>query len=156
MRHTLLLGCLATLALTSCGGESPTTGQPTGEPATTATPSAPPAPPPAAPVNPASAPAAEDPEAPFEMSTFAGAFTAGPARLELHGDGTYSLEGMEDSPSQGSWTHEAGSNVIRLDPGSKSAQDRVFRLSGRDVLTPLGPDAQPAGGQSPLRRQAAR
>lgn len=97
-----------------------------------------------APVAPAAAPAPANPAAEFDTGAFAGTFTGGGLRLELHADGSYGLEGPE-GVSQGSWTHEAATGSIRLDPGSKTAQDRVFRMSGTDTL---------ADGSTTLTRQA--
>jgi hypothetical protein len=95
---------------------------------------------------------AEDPAAAFDRGAFAGTFVAGGTRLELHADGTYGLEAPE-GVSQGTWTHEAASQSVRLDPGSKTAADRVFRLTDRDTLATLDAAGRPAG--SPLRRQPA-
>lgn len=129
------------------------------EPAPAPAPEAAPAQAPAAAVDPApaptpapsTAPAAEDPTAPFDKSAFAGAFAGGGLRLELHADGTYGLE-APDGASQGTWTHEPASQSVRLDPGSKTATDRVFRMTDRDTLAAVDANGQPAGAS--LRRQA--
>lgn len=153
MRHPFVLTCAAVLVLAACKREAPgpdlaATGADTPAPAASM---------PAAPaiVAPTAAPAPEDPTAAFDKAAFAGAFAAGTVRLELHGDGSYMLEGTDDGPTQGTWTHEPASNLIRLDPGSKQAADRVFVLSGRDALAPLDAQGQPAAGQAVLRRRPA-
>ncbi|MFZ5658011.1 MAG: hypothetical protein ACOY37_13340 [Pseudomonadota bacterium] len=130
-----LLLCIA------CSREEPASApEPSPAPATTETQPSP-AP---APLAPAAAPAPTDPAAEFDTGAFAGTFTGGGLRLELHADGSYGLEGPE-GVSQGSWTHEAATGSIRLDPGSKTAQDRVFRMSGANTL---------ADGSTTLTRQA--
>lgn len=98
------------------------------------------------------APAPEDPSVRFDKSTFAGTFTGGGMTLDLRADGTYVLEGPA-AAGHGTWSHEPVSNAIRLDPGSKTEQDRVFRMTSRDVLAGLGADGRPTG--EPLRRQGA-
>jgi hypothetical protein len=155
MRQPFVLTCAAVLVLAACNREAPA---PAPDPtATEADAPAPAVPTPAAPaiVAPASAPAAEDPTAAFDKGAFAGTFAAGAVRLELHGDGSYMLEGTDDGPGRGTWTHEPASNLIRLDPGSKQAADRVFLLSGRDALAPVDAQGQPAAGQAVLRRRPA-
>lgn len=97
------------------------------------------------------APAPEDPSIRFDKATFAGMFTGGGMTLDLRADGTYVLE-APGGDSHGSWSHEPSSNAVRLDPGSKTEQDRVFRMSSQDTLAGLSADGQPTG--EPLRRQA--
>lgn len=123
----------------ACSREEPASApEPSPAPATAETQPSPP------PIAPAAAPAPADPAAEFDTGAFAGTFTGGGLRLELHADGSYGLEGPE-GVSQGSWTHEAATGSIRLDPGSKTAQDRVFRMSGANTL---------ADGSTTLTRQA--
>jgi hypothetical protein len=98
-----------------------------------------------APATPAVAPAAPaDPASAFDTGAFAGTFAGGGTRLELHADGTYGME-APDGVTQGAWTHEPATGAIRLDPGSKNAQDRVFRMQGQDALV---------DGATTLTRQA--
>lgn len=132
-----LLLCLA------CSREDAT---PAPEPAPAAT-AAPDATMPAtAPVTPAAnAATPADPSAPFDTGAFAGTFAGNGLRLELHADGTYGLEAPE-GVGQGTWTHEAATNSVRLDPGNKTAQDRVFRMSDANTL---------ADGATTLARQPA-
>lgn len=150
-RTPCLLACIATLALAACSRQAP---QPAGTPAASGAAAATA---PAAPATvPATAPAPEAPETPdFDKGMFSGTFIAGDTWLELHADGTYGLVGP-DGPSVGSWTHEAGGDLIRLDPGSKEAQDRVFRIVGNDALAQAAPDGRPLPGQRELRRQPLR
>lgn len=94
----------------------------------------------------APAPKPEDPNSTFDKRTFAGTFTGDGLSLRLGGDGSYQLQAPGTEASTGTWTHEAGS--IRLDPDSKSASDRLFRIDGPDRVVE-------AGGQATLRRQAS-
>ena len=132
-----LLLCLA------CSREDASPAPAPAPAATPATTTSAPTPAPAA--APTTAPAPADPAAPFDSGAFAGTFAGGGLRLELHADGTYGLEAPE-GVSQGSWTHEAATGSVRLDPGSKSAADRVFRMNDANTL---------ADGATTLTRQAA-
>lgn len=110
-----------------------------------------------APIAPAAAPAPaapmpEDPTVRFDKGSFAGTFTGDGMSLDLRADGTYVLE-APGGGGHGAWSHEPSSNAIRLDPGSKTEPDRVFRMTSRDALARLGADGQPVG--QPLRRQGA-
>jgi hypothetical protein len=147
MTRLALLACPLLLCL-ACSREAPPAPS-TPDATPDAAPAAEPAPAPVAPAPTAAAPAAEDPHANFDKGAFAGTFSGAGLTLELRADGSYGLE-APDGISQGSWTHEAGSRTVRLDPGSKTAQDRVFRLVDRDTLAVA--DASGA----PLRRQATR
>lgn len=142
MTRFALLACPLLLCL-ACSREEPATS-----PAAANVPAEAPAAVPPAPATtnaPAAAPAPADPSSTFDTGAFAGTFSGEGMRLELHADGTYGMEGP-DGITQGSWTHEAASSSIRLDPGSKTAQDRVFRMTGRDTLVTDG---------ATLRRQPA-
>lgn len=133
MNRIALLAFPLTLCL-ACSREE---AAPDAEPAPTATAEPAAAPPPAAPATaPAAAPAAapSDPAADFDTGAFSGTFAGGGVRLELRGDGSYALEGPQGA-TLGAWTHEATSNSIRLDPGNKTEQDRVYRMTDRDTLT---------------------
>lgn len=137
MMRIALLACPLLLCL-ACSREEPV-------PAASDTPAATPvaAAPPTAAAAPAATPA--DPASAFDVGAFAGTFTGEGMRLDLHADGSYGMEGPE-GVTQGSWTHEAASNSIRLDPGSKTAGDRLLRMTGNDTLATDG---------ATLRRQAA-
>lgn len=153
MNRTAPLTLVIALACAACSRDEPapaaaTDAAPTQAPAATVDPALAPAPMPA----PAAAPAAEDPAATFDKSAFAGTFSGGGLRLELHADGTYGLE-APDGVTQGTWTHEPASQSVRLDPGSKTATDRVFRMTGTNTLAAIDASGQPAGAA--LRRQPA-
>lgn len=151
MNRIAPLALVIALACAACSREEPAPtpapeAAPSQAPAATVDPAPAPAPMPA----PAAAPAAEDPAATFDKSAFAGAFSGGGLRLELHADGTYGLE-APDGATQGTWTHEPASQSVRLDPGSKTATDRVFRMTDRDTLAAVDANGQAAGAS--LRRQ---
>lgn len=141
------------LASAGCSREKPADATTTG-PAQPETPIEAPAP---AAVAAAPTPAAvpESPTAAFDKGAFSGTFSAGANRLELNADGSYTMEGPSGA-TQGSWTHEAGSNTVRLDPGSKDAQDAVLRIDGNDALVMIDAQGQPVPGQAQLRREAVR
>lgn len=142
--NRLVLLTVPLLLCVACSRDEPATAaQPAAE-APTPSASAPAAPAPAVqPALQAAAPA--DPASAFDVGAFAGTFAAEGIRLELHADGSYGMEGPEGI-TQGSWTHEAASRSIRLDPGSKTAQDRVLSMTGNDALALDG---------TTLRRQPA-
>ena len=126
--NRIALLALPLVLCVACSREEPA---PAAEPApaVASQPSARPAPAAAAP---AAMPA--DPAAEFDTGAFSGTFAGGGTRLELRGDGSYALE-SPNGATLGAWTHEAASNSIRLDPGSKTEQDRVYRMTDRDTLT---------------------
>ncbi|HVR81366.1 MAG TPA: copper resistance protein NlpE [Luteimonas sp.] len=84
--------------------------------------------------------------------------------LELHTDGSFVLaetyQGGKHAPVKvdGTWTAEANGSHIRLDPNSKSEQDRVYAITSHDQITQLGSDGQSAanGLDYSLKRDAAR
>lgn len=140
----IALIALPLLLCAACTREEPVAA-PAAETPAAATEPAPAAPASVAAPTTVEAPAPADPASTFDAGAFAGTFAGNDTRLELHADGSYGLE-APDGVSQGTWTHEASSDTIRLDPGSKTAQDRVFRLDGRDTL---------ADGSVSLARQPA-
>lgn len=140
MKQTLVPTVLAAVLIAGCTRET-TPATDTDTPAAPAVDAARPvATPPAAPA----APATDAAQAPFDIGAFSGTFASGPTRLELHADGTYLFD-AEGESGRGTWTHEPGTGVIRLDPGTKDAVDRVFRVRDKDVLAPV-----PAPGQAPM------
>jgi pyruvate/2-oxoglutarate dehydrogenase complex dihydrolipoamide acyltransferase (E2) component len=143
MNRLALLALPLTLCL-ACSREEPAPDPAPAPAAPAADSAAAPAPAPA-PATRAAAAAPSDPASGFDAGAFSGTFAGGGLRLELHADGTYGLE-ASDGATQGTWTHEAATGAIRLDPGSKTAQDRVFRMQGRDALV---------DGATTLTRQAA-
>jgi uncharacterized lipoprotein NlpE involved in copper resistance len=80
--------------------------------------------------------------------------------LVLSADGTYEMTDVyrdrpgSDNVIHGSWSVESGGHGIRLDPGSKDAQDRRLAIEDNDTLVPLGADGQPTAmpGDPRLRR----
>ena len=105
----------------------------------------------------------------FDAKAFAGSFEGTlpcadcPAideRLVLSADGSFELtDTYRERPGseqtvRGSWALEPGGHGIRLDPGSKEAQDRLYAIEGNDALVPLDAEGRPTGapGEPRLRR----
>jgi uncharacterized lipoprotein NlpE involved in copper resistance len=84
--------------------------------------------------------------------------------LELHTDGTFMLmetyqeRKAEPGMLEGTWTAEEDGSRIRLDPNSKSEQDRLYAVDSHDQITSLGSDGTPAasGVASSLKRDAPK
>ena len=84
--------------------------------------------------------------------------------LELHTDGTFMLmetyqeRKVEPGMLEGTWTAEENGSRIRLDPNSKSEQDRLYAANSHDQITQLGSDGTPAanGVDSSLKRDAPK
>jgi uncharacterized lipoprotein NlpE involved in copper resistance len=85
--------------------------------------------------------------------------------LELHADGTFMLmetyleRKVEPAMLDGTWTAEENGSRIRLDPNSKSEQDRLYAVDSRDQITQLGSDGTPPTATGPdfsLKRDAAK
>ena len=84
--------------------------------------------------------------------------------LELHTDGTFMLmesyqeRKVDPGMLEGTWTAEENGSRIRLDPNSKSEQDRLYAVTSHDEIKPLGSDGTPAasGVDSSLRRDAPK
>ena len=146
-RKLLLLAAASPLAIAACKPQAP------ADPAAPAAPveqAAAPAEP--APATVESAPASSAGEVPFDVKGFAGTFSGGDTTLALNADGTYTLSGSVD----GTWTAEENGKRIRLDPNSKSEQDRLFAVTSNDQLDALGADGQPAAVASMLTREAPK
>lgn len=94
----------------------------------------------------------------FDMRSFAGTFSGTllcadcpgtDSKIELAGDGTYKLDethqGKQDGnvKGDGNWTVEEGGARLRLDPNSKSDEDRLFAIAGKDELRLLDKDGKP-------------
>ena len=81
-------------------------------------------------------------------------------RLVLSPDGSFILTDVyRERPGggqtlRGNWSIEPDGASLRLDPGSKDAQDRLFGIEDNDTLVPLGADGNPTGapGEPRLRR----
>lgn len=110
---------------------------------------------------------------PFDIKGFAGTFsgvlpctgcTGIDCRLVLNADGTFHLDetrrgdgdgaGSGDSSLEGTWTVEADDTRLRLDPNSKSQDDRLFEILSNDGIRALTPDGSPIEGGSGLKRDA--
>ena len=78
----------------------------------------------------------------------------------LSADGSFDLtDTYRERPGseqvvRGSWALEPDGRSIRLDPGSKEAQDRLYAIEGNDALVPLDAEGRPTGapGEPRLRR----
>jgi len=164
-KHVTAL-CLATLvAVAGCKRETPES--PEATPADTqpvaTTPAVAPAPQPA-------------PQADTALDTraFAGNFSGTlpcadcpgiDTTLELRADGsfmlmeTYQARKAAAGMLEGTWTAEENGSRIRLDPNSKSEQDRLYAVTSRDRITQLGNDGTPAAGNGldySLKRDGAK
>ena len=85
--------------------------------------------------------------------------------LELRADGsfmlmeTYQARKAAAGMLEGTWTAEENGSRIRLDPNSKSEQDRLYAVTSRDRITQLGNDGTPAAGNGldySLKRDGAK
>lgn len=107
----------------------------------------------------------------FSVKAFAGTFTGTlpcascpgiDTTLVLAADGTYTLaevyqEGKEaDFNGTGTWTAEEGGTRIRLDPNSKTDEDRVFAITSNEQIDQLDKDGKPTGSELPsaLKRKS--
>ncbi|RNF85168.1 copper resistance protein NlpE N-terminal domain-containing protein [Montanilutibacter psychrotolerans] len=155
-QHTLLaLACVGALALSACKPEAPeATPKAMPEIAPVATDVTP---------MPESAPA-------FDQKGFAGTFKGSlPAAdgtnvdttIELMADGMYVINEMvgKAAPKKmdGSWTAEENGSRIRLDPNTKAEDDRLYAITSKDQLDPLGVDGKPVAGAmaGSLKREGA-
>ena len=147
-KHLTILFLVAVVALAGCQRETPDVA-PAAETQPVATSAA------------ETAPAAEPvPEAETALDTraFAGNFSGTlpcadcpgiDTTLELHGDGTFMLmetyqeRKVEPAMIDGTWTAEENGSRIRLDPNSKSEQDRLYAVDSHDRITQLGNDGKP-------------
>lgn len=105
-------------------------------------------------------PTGDDPaNAGFDMRAFAGTFDGTlpcascpgiDTTLVLNPDGTYAItesyQGEAGAPAEmdGTWTVEADGGQIRLDPNSKSEDDRLYAIDSDDRITQLSADGTPA------------
>lgn len=169
IRKPLVLTCalIAVFAAAGCQQKAPEAPPAPAEPA----PAAPEAPAPTAPTQPAagteSAPTAFDPVA--FAGTFSGTLPCADCpgidtRLELLGDGNFKLtetyQERKGDPSvlDGSWTAEEEGKRVRLDPNSKSDQDRLYEIVSNDEIRQLDGEGKAIDSQLPynLKRQPAQ
>ncbi len=141
----IVLAVAAALVLSACKKEQPVQAEtPTAAPAQAAAPVADPA-----------LAAAANPVVDFDMRAFAGEFAgtlpcadcAGiDTKISLANDGTYALEetyrGKSAAPfrGDGTWTAEDNGHRLRLDPNSKSEEDRLFEVLGKNDMRLMGKD----------------
>lgn len=148
-RTALVLATCAALALAACNRSDPAADAPN---ATTA------APVDAMAADPAAPPPFVSADAPKPAGTFSPADIAGvyvgDGSLELKADGSYVQTGGAHA-EDGTWAADATDAArIRLDPNSKTAQDRVLQVAP-DALTPVAGDNAAAPSSTPFTRQAA-
>ena len=157
-RLSLMLAASMLLALAGCKPQAPAERPaPAAETAATAQP----------------APAADEarPKAAFDAKAFAGTFAGTlpcadcpgiDTRLELAADGTYTItESYQERSApalkgDGTWTVEDDSRRLRLDPNSKSDNDRLFAILSQDEIRQLDLEGKPIDSTLPynLRRSA--
>jgi copper homeostasis protein (lipoprotein) len=159
----LVLACLAALAVTACN--KPETAEPAVAPDAAAAPAE------SAPVADV-APATHEAVAAFDVKGFAGSFSGTlpcadcpgiDNKLTLNADGTFTLEETYRDRKQaaskldGTWTAEENGKRLRLDPNSKSDEDRLYAIASNDQIDQLGADGEPAasGLTYSLKRDAA-
>jgi copper homeostasis protein (lipoprotein) len=164
MNCKLLLAVMAsTLAIAACKPQAP------AEPATPAADAAPVAATEPAPVATESARASSAADVPFDVKGFAGTFSGIlpcadcpgiDTTISLKPDGTYTLhevyQGKPDSfDGDGTWTAEENGQRVRLDPNSKSEQDRVFAVKSSDEIESLDAEGKPLATATPhaLKRE---
>ena len=159
----LALACLTVFALAACKPEP-------AEPAAQAPTAADTAPAEVA-ITPTSEALSSD-TAGFDMKGFAGTFSGTlpcadcpgiDTTLVLNPDGSYDItevyQDEQGPPTEmdGTWTAEANGQQIRLDPNSKSEQDRLFAIASQQEITQLDLEGKPAesGLDYSLSRQPA-
>jgi copper homeostasis protein (lipoprotein) len=159
-RKLLSVAMLSVIAIAACKPQAP------AEPAAPAAPTAEPAP-----VAVESAPATTPAEVPFDIKGFAGTFSgtlpcadcAGiDTKITLKPDGSYTLheayQGKKNSfDGDGTWTAEENGQRIRLDPNSKSENDRVFAVKSKDEIETLDTEGKAIASTAPhaLKREGA-
>jgi len=162
-RKLLLIALASTLAIAACKPQAP------AEPAADTAPAAAPAEP--APVAVESAPAKVAEDVPFDIKGFAGTFSGTlpcadcpgiDTKITLKPDGSYMLhetyQGKKGSfDGDGTWTAEENGQRIRLDPNSKSENDRVFAVKSKDEIETLDMEGKPIASTAPraLKREGA-
>jgi copper homeostasis protein (lipoprotein) len=118
-RSLLTLALLATLAATACKPQAPAPAEPSAQANTAAE-------------APAPMPAAAPAQAPFDIKGFAGTFATAGSKITLNADGSYVIAGA--TQGDGTWTAEENGKRIRLDPNSKTEQDRLYSVVSHDQI----------------------
>ncbi len=157
MTRAFLLATLTLAALSACKPQAPEeTAAPAAEPVTPA---------PAADARPSAQ------SAPFDVKAFAGTFTGTlpcadcpgiDTRIVLAADGTYTISESYQGRSapelkgDGTWTVEQDNQRLRLDPNSKSDNDRQFAILSHDEIRLLDLEGKPIESSLPynLKRSA--
>jgi len=158
--RAVVLAALVVAALSACKPQAPAES------------AAPPAQPEAAaPVAPAADAMPSAQGAPFDAKAFAGTFTGTlpcadcpgiDTRLGLAADGTYTITESYQERSvpalkgDGTWTAEGNNQRLRLDPNSKSDNDRLFAILSNDEIRQLDMQGNPIESSLPynLKRSA--
>jgi len=162
MKYRVAIAAVAfALSVSACKQEEP------AKPAETAAPTA------TAPASDAALEAAAHPVKDFDPRVFAGEFVgtlpcAGcegiETKLALAADGSYAIEetyrgkSQDASRGDGTWTAEDNGHRLRLDPNSKSVEDRLFEVVGQNEIRLMDQDGnaiQSAQNYS-LKRVAAQ
>ena len=147
-KQSLALACLAALALSACNKPADAPTAPADAPKAAE----------AAPAAPAPEPIpAEVPKTGFDVAAFAGSFSgtlpcadcAGiDTKVEFKSDGTYAIEetyqGKKDGNAKGDghFAAEEDGKRLRLDPNSKSDQDRLYEVVSNDEIRLLDQDGK--------------
>lgn len=146
-RIALAVAVTAALALSACNRGEPADAASADAPVADAAPAdaATPAPAPVTPVDEAK------PAGTFSAADIAGIYT-GDGTLDLKADGSYVQTGA--NAEDGTWAAEGTDGMhIRLDPNSKTAQDRVLHVTP-DALTPMAAENAAPPSSTPFKRQA--
>ena len=156
-----LLAALVVAALSACKPQAPAeTAAPPVQPEAAAAPASPVA---------DALPSAQG--APFDAKAFAGMFTGTlpcadcpgiDTRLVLAADGTYTItesyqkRSAPEIKGDGTWTVEENNQRLRLDPNSKSDNDRLFAILSNDEIRQLDLEGKPIESSLPynLKRSA--
>lgn len=151
-RKLLALACLATLALSACNKPA----EPAPAPAPADAPKA------AEPAAPTPAPVAAAEPTAADAAAFAGTFSGTvpcadcsgiDTTLELKADGSYALsetyqdKGGSPAKGDGTWTAEENGKRVRLDPNSKSDDDRLFEVVNKDEIRMLDQEGKTIDSQ---------
>jgi copper homeostasis protein (lipoprotein) len=151
-RTLLMLALLVSTAFVGCKPQAPTEPVAPAEPANPEVVAEQPAPV-AAESAPSAAPESAAPEkVPFDTKGFAGTFGGTlpcadcpgiDTKLTFNADGTYKLHEVHQGKpgngfnGDGTWTVEENGKRIRLDPNSKSEQDRLYAVTSKDQIEGL-------------------
>lgn len=144
MARSALLVALTVAALAACKPQAPAeTAAPPAEPA---------------PATPAADARPSARSAPFDVKAFAGTFNGTlpcadcpgiATRIVLAADGTYTItesyqeRSAPDLKGDGTWTVEEDNQRLRLDPNSKSENDRQFAILSHDEIRQLDLEGKP-------------